>query len=99
MNNKKILTLRICRPWFEKLIAWETKYRYREVKKYWEIRLLDKEWYPKEFDEIHIKNWYNENSPVAIIEFWWIEWVFEHEWKDCFKIKLWKIIEIKNFNI
>jgi len=95
--EKQILLLRICWPWFKDLIDWKTKRRYREVKKYWESRILDKDWNPKHFDEVHIKNWYKEDSPMAIVEFKWNHWIVEHEWKQCFKLELWKIIEVKNY--
>ncbi len=97
MKNKQILLLRICWPWFKDLINWKTKYRYREVKPYWETRLLKKDWTPKEFDEVHIKNWYKTNSPLAIVEFKWNLWIFEHEWKPHFKLELWKILEVQNY--
>ena len=71
--------------------------RYREAKSFWESRLFDKEWKPKEFDEIHIINWYKSDSPTVILEFWWISWIEEFNWKNCFKINLWKIIEIRNY--
>ncbi len=96
MSDKKILLLRICWPGFKDLIAWKTKFRYREVKPYWETRILEKNWDPKDFDEIHIKNWYKETSPMAILEFGKFHWIIEHEWKQCFKIELGKILEIKN---
>lgn len=95
--TKKILLLRTCSKWFEKLVNWKTKYKFREVKPYWESRLLEKNWNPKNFNEIHIKNWYKKDSPIIKFEFWWIEWIFEHENKQCFKIKLWKQLEILNY--
>lgn len=98
-NEKKILTLRICWPGFEKLAKWETKYKYREVKSFWETRLFDKKWNPKEYDEIHIINGYKTTSPKAIFEFWWLEWTEEYNWKTCFKIKLWKMLEIQNYDL
>ena len=97
MKEKKILLLRICKPWFADLIDWKTKYRFREVKKYWETRLLEKDWTPKDFDEVHIKNWYKSDSPLAIVEFKWNHWIFEHEWKPHFKLELWKVVSVENF--
>jgi hypothetical protein len=97
--EKKILLLRICAPWFKDLIEWKTKWRYREVKKYWETRLLEKDWTPKTFDEVHIKNWYKSDSPMCILEFKWNHWIFEHEWKPHFKLELGNIIKILNYEI
>ncbi len=96
MKKKKILLLRICKDGFEKLIAWEIQFRYREVKKYWETRLLDANGAPKEFDEVHIKNGYKSDSPLAIVEFKANHGVFEYEGKDCFKIELGQVLEVQN---
>jgi len=53
-KEKKVLILRTCKEWLEKLVNWEVNSRYREAKPFWESRLFDKEWKPKEFDEITI---------------------------------------------
>ena len=53
--TKKVLLLRTCSKWFKKLVNWQVKYKYRELKTYWESRLLNKDWTPKDFDEVHIK--------------------------------------------
>ncbi len=97
MREKKILLLRICWEWFKDLIVWKIQYRFREVKKYWETRLLEKNWDYKEFDEVHVKNWYKSDSPMARVEWKWNLWIFEHEWKDCFKLELGEILEVKNY--
>lgn len=97
MKEEKILTFRTCKEGFEKLVSeWKCEYKYREVKKFWESRLL-KDWKPKNFDKVFIINWYKSDSPKAILEFWWIVWTENYNWKNCFKIKLWKIIEIQNY--
>ena len=96
-KEKKVLILRTCKEWLEKLVNWEVNSRYREAKPFWESRLFDKEWKPKEFDEVHVINWYKSDSPTVILEFWWISWIEEFNWKKCFKINLWKIIEIRNY--
>lgn len=96
-KEKKVLILRTCKEWLERLVNWEINPRYREAKSFWESRLFDKEWKPKEFDKIHVINWYKSDSPTVILEFWWISWIEEFNWKNCFKINLWKIIEIRNY--
>ncbi len=96
-KNKKTLILRTCKIGFEKLASQKLTYKYREVKDYWKSRLIDRKWIPKIFDEIHIKNWYKTDSPLIIFEFWGIEWISKYEWKECFKIKLGKLIRIKNY--
>jgi hypothetical protein len=96
MAEKKILLLRTCKKDFKKLVNKELTKRYLEVKKYWETRVLEKDWTPKTFDEVHIKNWYSSDSPEIILEFKANNWIVEYEWKQCFKIELWNILEIKN---
>ncbi|ATU05132.1 hypothetical protein BKN14_01595 [Candidatus Gracilibacteria bacterium HOT-871] len=98
-NEKKVLTLRICGPGFEKLAKGETKYKYREVKSFWETRLFDKKGNPKEYDEIHIINGYKTTSPKAIFEFGGLEGTEEYNGKTCFKIKLGKMLEIQNYDL
>ncbi len=97
MQDKNILTLRICKQWFEKIIAGEVPCKYREMKKFWESRLLDKSGQIKNFDEIHIKNGYKPDSPLVKVEFWGIETEVEHDGKKCFKIHLGKVLEIENY--
>ena len=96
-QNTQILTLRICNIWFKKLVNWEISNKYREVKPFWTSRLFEADWSPKNFSEIHIKNWYQPNSPLAIYDFWGIQGQELHEWKLCYKIKLGKLKEIRNF--
>jgi len=98
MNEKKILLLRICAEWFKDLSEWNAKIRYREVKPYWEKRILEKDWNPKNFDEVHIKNWYKKDSPMIIMNFKKFHWIVDYEWKKCFKIELWDVLGIENIN-
>ncbi len=98
MPEKKILLLRSCKDDFAKIVSWEMKFRYLEVKKYWESRVLEQDGVPKIFDEIHIKNGYSSDSPLAIVEFKGNLGIFEHEGKDCFKIELGKVLEVRNYN-
>jgi len=96
--EKKILTLRCCKNDFTNIVdKWE-KFRYLEVKKYWESRVFEKDWTPKTFDLIHLKNWYNKDSPLAVIEFKWNNWTVEKEWVNYFEIELGEILEVKNWN-
>lgn len=95
--DKKILTLRTCKNDFEKLANSEIKSRFLEVKKYWESRVLEKDWSPKVFDEILIKNWYSSDSPTIIAKFWWNKWIVEENWINYFEIWIWEILEISNY--
>lgn len=96
MENKKILLLRTCKKDFDKLKSGEIISRYLEVKKYWETRVLEKDWTPKSFDLVCIKNWYSKDSPEIIFKFWKNAWIVDYEWKECFKINLWEIVEVNN---
>jgi len=96
--EEKTLILRCCKHDFNEIVNNWAKFRYLEVKKYWESRVLEKDWTPKYFDVIKLQNWYSSDSPQAIIEFKWNKWVVEHDWKQCFKIELWNILEIKNYS-
>jgi len=97
MSEKRTLQLRCCKKDFWELVSWKQTARYLEVKKYWESRVLEANWDYKEFDIISIKNWYPSDAPEIIFEFKSNAWIIEEWWKDCFKIELWKILEIKNY--
>lgn len=95
--EKKILTLRCCKHDFIEIVDKWANFRYLEVKKYWESRVLEKDWTPKTFDLIHLKNWYKPDSPIAIIEFKWNNWVVEKDWINYFEIELGEILKIENW--
>ncbi len=97
MKDKNILLLRTCKADFWKIVSWEMKFRYLEVKKYWESRVLKTDGTPKVFDEIHIKNGYSSDSPLVVVQFSGNNGVVEHECKDCFEIELGEIIEVQNY--
>ncbi len=90
------LTLRICNKWFKKILDWELKYELKEIKPYWISRFYDKTWKLKEYKIISIKNGYSATSPEVIVEFDWVEKIIENN-QEYFKVKLWKIIEVKNY--
>lgn len=96
--KKRTLLLRSCKKDFESIVKdWE-KFRYLEVKKYWESRLLEKKWDYKDFDEIKLQNWYSSDSPQAIIKFIWNNWIVEKEWTNYFEIEMGEIVEVNNYN-
>lgn len=95
--EKKVLILRCCKKDFEKIVEnWE-KFRYLEVKKYWESRVLEKNWDYKDFDLINLKNWYSWDSPLAVIRFIWNNWIVNKDWIDYFEIELGEIKEVLNY--
>lgn len=42
--EKKVLTLSVKKEWFDKIVSGEKKEEYREIKPYWENRLIKKSW-------------------------------------------------------
>ena len=97
MKDKKVLTLRCCKHDFEEIVKNWQKFRYLEVKKYWESRVLEKNWDFKEFDLINLKNWYSSESPEAIIKFVSNNWIINKEWINYFEIELGEIVGVNNY--
>ena len=67
-SPKSILNLTIKKEWFELIIKGIKDVEYRDDKKYWERRLLDKTGKFKHFDLILFRNGYSPTSPQAIVE-------------------------------
>ena len=86
----QILTLRTCKEGFQDLLEHGCQYKYREAKPFWRARLFSNG-QAKHFDEVHIKNGYQPDSPLAIYEFSAIEGPEVVEGVPCFKIVLWKL--------
>lgn len=82
----------MCAKDFSRLMKWEITYEEREIKPFWESRLLEQNGDFKSFDEIHIKNGYQSNAPLAIYEFWGIA-----EGEKTFKIILGKLKSVVNY--
>jgi hypothetical protein len=97
MPEKKVLTLRCCKNDFEEIVQNWKKFRYLEVKKYWESRVLEKNWDYKNFDLINLKNWYSSESPEAMIRFVSNNWTVNKDWINYFEIELGEIIEVNNY--
>jgi len=85
------LKLTLKKEWFDKIATGEKKTEYREIKKYWIVRIEN-----KEFSEIHFKNGYKPDSPFLRIEYLGYEKTKNEYYPNgCFALKLGKIIEIK----
>jgi len=80
----KILHLTLNKKWFDMILSGEKKEEYRELKKYWSDRLLDKimcdvhsgflfnisdDFVAKKFDVIEFSNGYSPKSRKMTIEF------------------------------
>ncbi len=94
--KKKILTLRTCKQWFEKLIAGEIQHKYKEMKPYRTSRLLEKDETIRNYDEIHIKNGYKNDSPTVIMACDGID-VVEKNGEMMFQITLGEILNIAHY--
>jgi ASC-1-like (ASCH) protein len=87
-----ILHLTLKKKWFDLIASGKKKEEYRDIKPYWQKRLN------KDYDIIHFRNGYNKNSPFMIVEYKG-KTLKKFEGKDCFAIKLGKVLKIKNSTI
>ena len=95
----KYLQLTLKKKWFDLILSGEKKEEYREIKPYWEKRLIG-----KKYDRIIFRNGYGSYAPWFAIELKGItqgngksEWGAE-EGKRCFVLSLGEIINIKNID-
>ena len=59
----KILHLTLKKQWFDMIASGEKTEEYREIKSYWNTRLLC-----KKYDAISFRNGYSKNAPTMLIE-------------------------------
>ena len=98
--KERILHLPIKKKWFDLIKSGEKKVEYREVKPYWEKRLLHRDHLfaidflsqRKIFDYIIFTNGYRKDSPKLKVEWKGLDYG-KFEGKNCFAIKLGKIVE------
>ena len=102
---KKILHLTLKKEWFDLIASRKKKWEYRKFNSYWIKRLtyragdeytISGRLVPKEFDEIYFRNGYRKECPFMRVKFKRLE-VGEFQGEQHFKIKLGKILEIKNW--
>ena len=60
----KILHLTLKKKWFDMILSGEKSEEYREIKPYWEKRLL-----PVRYDVIEFRNGYGSKRPAFIIQY------------------------------
>jgi len=65
----KILHLTLKKEWFDKILSGQKKIEYRDIKPYWQKRLLDEKGNPLNYDFIIFKNGYGKNVPTMKVEF------------------------------
>lgn len=101
----KILHLNLKRKWFDMIASGEKTEEYREMKPYWQSRLVKEGYWHfqvvKDFDIIRFRNGYGKDAPTMDVEFLGgepadfgkREWGgFEHKTARIFILKLGKII-------
>ena len=94
-----ILHLTLKKKWFDLILSGKKTEEYREIKPYWEKRLMG-----KTYDKVIFRNWYGNYAPWFAIELKGItqgigksEWGAE-EGKTYFVLSLGEIINIKNID-
>lgn len=85
----KILPLTLHKEWFDAIASGSKREEYREIKPYWQARLIG-----KRYDEIHFTNGYGKDKPFMCVEC--LEIVQDTK-QNHFVIKLGKIKEIRNY--
>ncbi len=88
IDNKKILHLTLHKDWFNEIASGIKHEEYREIKPYWQVRFIG-----KNYDEIHFTNGYGKDKPFMRVKCFGIE---QDKTKNRFVIKLGEILEIKN---
>lgn len=66
MDEKKVLHLTLKKKWFDMIASGAKREEYREMKPYWNKRLLCNK---TQYDRILFRNGYNKDSPSFMIEF------------------------------
>ena len=64
-----ILHLTLKKKWFDLIAMGLKKHEYREMKPYWEKRLVGDDGVGKVFDVVNFRNGYRPDSPVMDVEF------------------------------
>lgn len=95
--EKRILHLTLKKKWFDMILSGEKKEEYREIKPYWDYRLVS-----GKYDEVAFRNGYNPDSPWMLIELHgiWkslgiIKWGAP-ERKIVYVLRLGRILETRN---
>lgn len=59
----KLLHLTLKKQWFDMIASGEKKEEYRQIKPYWERRLID-----NDAEAIHFRNGYSKGAPAMIVQ-------------------------------
>lgn len=97
-SKKTILTLRMCSKDFARLMKGEITSEQREIKPFRTSRLLEAQETFKQFEELHIKNGYKTDAPLAIYEFWGIKKVKNQKGEEVFEIRFGKLKSVEHYD-
>lgn len=97
-SKKTILTLRMCSKDFARLMKGEITSEQREIKPFRTSRLLEAQGTFKQFEELHIKNGYKADAPLAIYEFWGIKKVKNQRGEEVFEIRFGKLKSVDHYD-
>ena len=68
MTELTVLDLTIKKKWFDMIASGEKKEEYREMKPYWDARLIEDGYYFRHFDLVKFRNGYKKDSPYIILD-------------------------------
>ena len=88
----KVLHLTLKKKWFDEILSGKKKVEYREIKPYWQIRLIDNKGIPIDYKKIVFKNGYGKNVPIMVVEYLGLNI------SDKYEIQLGKILETFNLH-
>jgi len=93
VNEIKILHLTLKLKWFLEIAVGYKTIEYREIKPYWNSRLIN-----REYDEVHFRNGYRADSPFMRVTYLGATPVHLEEGMF-FAIGLGAVLEVKNINL
>ena len=100
----KILHLTLKKKWFDLIASGEKIHEFRQIKPYWEKRLLDEQYNPIKFDEVRFRNGYKKDAPFMRVKWlgmaiglpkWWWPKHGENIDKLSFIIQLGSVLEVR----
>lgn len=86
----KVLHLTLKRKWFDLIASGEKKEEYREIKRYWDKRLVG-----VHYDIIKFRNGYRKDSPFMYVKYNGLGINREFDGKLCFTLLLGKVLEVR----
>jgi hypothetical protein len=86
-DGRSILHLTLEREWFNDIVRGVKNEEYRDLKNYWKTRLEG-----RTYDIVRFRNGYATDAPVMDVEFLGVD-----KRKDCYAIRLGKILRIKGW--